>query len=603
VNTVHFLHPAQSSCQHTKKKMHNYRNLNRPSSVFGLFALLVPGAFAACAQPSSVTASQPSLPLSLTERPRVQLEEPSTPSAADTATDAATLTLQEALVLALRDNPQRSAARDAFAAALARVGTARSQGGLQVGASGTQEFDRVYGVQKPDVPGAPSALIDGLVNGFAPGSEGIASRRVASFDARLPVFSGGKVSAGNRQARFGAQSQAARLRQVEHDLILSTTLAYLGVLRAQQLQEVADSDVVLSRERVRVARVLLAGRLAAKLDVLRSQTTLSSALQKQIAARDSTGQAEATLNTLLGRAPETPLRLERVTELQSRVPLPAPLTTPLSAPLRAISTDIAPLGAGIPFGGAGETTNTPPQPLDPQNPVGAVSSVNLGTLRALAEAARPSLAASRAQIEAARAQVDVARAARRPSLGLDLTGLLRNPATLLGRFALSLGLVGAYTAFDSGRAGSQIAEAQALVGQEQNNLAGQRLNVGNAIEQARLSLEAAQSRLRSSDEAVIGALEGERVAQVGFRAGLKTGLDLSDAQNALIQTQTDAINTRFDFAGAQARLAAEVGVLTTEEQSAYERALALPVAAADGADVSNRAATVPRRRRRFLGIF
>lgn len=194
-------------------------------------------------------------------------------------------------------------------------------------------------------------------------------------------------------------------------------------------------------------------------------------------------------------------------------------------------------------------------------------------LRALAEQARPSLQQGREQVNAAEANIDVARAQRRPNLGLNIGGILRDPIGSVGRFALSLGLGVAQTLFDSGRARSQIDEARATTLQFRQDLEGQRLQIANQIEQNLLGLDSAASRERNAVVCVVAAQEALRAAQIGFQAGARTSLDVSDAQDQLLEAQTQAVNARFDVALSQAQLSAAVGILTTEGQAAYQRAL------------------------------
>jgi outer membrane protein TolC len=212
------------------------------------------------------------------------------------------------------------------------------------------------------------------------------------------------------------------------------------------------------------------------------------------------------------------------------------------------------------------------------------------------------LAASQAQIANSQANIDLARAQRRPNIGLSIGSLLRNPVSFAGRFALSLGLGLSQTLFDSGRSRSQINEAQALLEQSRSGLANQELNVGNQIEQSLLSLDSAQARTVSADAAVTSAQEALRAAQVAYQAGVRTSLEVSTAQTALLNAQTNAVNARFDVANGQAQLASAVGVLTTEAQAAAARTNQAQAAAA-AAQAQLIAAQPKKKRKKFLGIF
>ena len=153
----------------------------------------------------------------------------------------------------------------------------------------------------------------------------------------------------------------------------------------------------------------------------------------------------------------------------------------------------------------------------------------------------------------------------------------------------------------SGRARSQIDEARALSEQARQNLGNQRLNVANQIEQALLSLDSAQKRLASADVAVVAAAEALRAAQLGYEAGARTRLEVSDAQVALLTAQTEAVNARFQVAQSQADLSAAVGVLTTEGQAAYQRALTEETQRAQA--LAAQQPQPKKKRKKFLGIF
>jgi outer membrane protein TolC len=357
---------------------------------------------------------------------------------------------------------------------------------------------------------------------------------------------------------------------VEQDLVLDAATTYLGILRSEQLLEVEESNLAVSRERLRVAQVRYAAGASALLDVRLAETTLADAAQRRITASTTVAQAKATLNTLMGRVPEAPLRVISIDALEAPVPIGASVTP---------GTSIAP-GAGTPsgIGTAPGTTLTPgvgtvPGTVTTPQGYPPLPGASSEALRAQAERSAPSLTVAREQVRTAEANVDVARAQRRPSFGLGLTGLLRNPVTFASRFALGLGLNLAQTLFDSGRARSQITEARSLLEQSRAQLNTRRLTVANDIDQLLLSLDAAEHRLNSTDIAVFTAREALRATQVGYEAGVRTSVEVSDAQAALLAAQTQAVNARFDLALSRAQVTSAAGALSEQWLLQYEAAL------------------------------
>ncbi|HEX8835085.1 MAG TPA: TolC family protein [Abditibacteriaceae bacterium] len=444
------------------------------------------------------------------------------------------ISLEEAIIFTLQNSPQRAATRAALAASQARVGTARAQGGPQVGLSAGTGLDGNFGRQG----GNGNNNNNGGVGGNGGGGNSTPGRFNDSSNigvsATIPIYNGGSTRAATRVARANAEAAASQTVQVEQDLVLNATNAYLQVLRADQLLQVEDSNLAVSRERQRVATVRYEAGASARLDVYRANTTLAEAQQRRIIAGNNSGQARANLNTLMGRLPTQPLRVEPITQLTLQIPLP---------------TEMAPDARG---GG---------------------KSLSMTELYALAVASRPQGGQASAQVRAADAAVDVARAQRKPSIGASISGFLRNPASFLGQFAVSLGLSVAQNLFDSGRSRSQIEEARALALQARASYDAQVLGVANEIETALLSLDSASGRLASAEAAVSEARAALAAAQLGYEAGARTALDVTDAQAALLTTETNAVNARFDVAASQAELSAAVGLLTTEGQNAYRLAL------------------------------
>jgi outer membrane protein len=496
---------------------------------------------------------------------------------------APVLPLAEAIVRVLQNNPQRAAARAGLEAALARVGTAKSAGGLQVDLGLNANYNRAFRFPSTTTVstgtgsgGTNSGGTDnsgnngsgdvtngetgggvitngnfGTISGGGLGNSGVSSFGIVGFsqslslNAQLPVYTGGRVKSARRVAQANARSQAAITLQTEQDLVTNAATTYLEVLRREQLLAVAENNLSVSRERRRVAVVRFEGGAVARVDVLSADSNFNDALQRRIQAVSDLAQSKANLNILMAREPETPFQV-------------------------VAGADFAP---GVAFGqtSGGEAGSTPGAAIPELPPIAASSGEEL---RALAENQRPALASSREQVEAAEGNVGVAKSQKKPQLGLDLGALIRNPITAAGRFALSLVGSLAQNLFDSGRARSEIREARALVEQSKQNLQSQRLQVANQIEQALLNLDTAQNRQLITAAAAVTAEGALRATQTGYAAGTLTQVDVSDAQSVLLQAQTDAVNARFNVAAARVNLAAAVGVLAPETQTAYNGVLA-----------------------------
>lgn len=503
------------------------------------------------------------------------------------AASAPVFSITDVIALTLQQNPQRAAAWAAVEAARERIGTAKSAGGPQVDLSGNVTTERGFGFSN-DSSNTGGGTGTGNNNSSTTGR--FTRSESLQVNATLPVYTGGRVKASKRVAQFSAEAQYAQARSLEQDLVYNTAVTYLDVLRGQQLLEVGDANLAVARERRRIAGVRYDAGAAARLEVLRAETDLANARQTRISSSNSLGQSMSTLNTLMGRLPETPLRIEPIISLTLPAPLfittaanpvanPAQTTTPSTSTTGQTGTvglpgaGAAGIGGTTPVAGAtspdGGTTNA----IAGTAGIGTITAAPSGQLQLAAGQGRQSLAASAAQIRAAEASVDLAKAAKKPSIGLDILGLIRNPVSFAGRFLLSIGANVAQNLFDSGRTSSQVREAQAVLRQLRAQYTGQEQAVANEIEQSLLLLDSAQKRLSSADVGVVSAREALRAAQLGYSAGASTSLEVSDAQAALLSAETDAVNARFDVAASQAQLSAAVGIYPAEAISAYQRVL------------------------------
>jgi outer membrane protein TolC len=505
------------------------------------------------------------------------------------------LSLTEVIALALQDNPERKENWAAYDAALARIGIAKSAGGPQVNLNGSVNTQRGFGFSNNATSGGTDTS--------STNPRRWSDSQELSISADIPIYNGGRVKADKRSAQHIAQAQFAQARSFEQTLVYNTAVTYLDVLRGQQLLAVSDSNLAVARERRRIAGVRFDAGAAARLEVLRAETDLANARQTRISSSNNLGQSMSRLNTLMGREPETPIRIEPIISLT--LPEPLFITTNANAGIVPNTLAVPNTGTGQNTGGVPNTsivpnpggvpnTDTVPSAGGASNPgsvpniggtpstgaasstsgvvtqIGMITTAPAGDLRGAAFGGRQSLAATQARIRSAEANVDVAKAGKKPNIGLDILGLIRNPISFAGRFLLSLGGSLVQNLFDSGRTRSQVREAQAIVQQLRAQATREEQAVANEIEQSLLLLDSSQKRLASADTGVVAAREALRAAQLGYSAGAQTALEVSDAQSALLTAETEAVNARFDVAAAQAQLSAAVGVYPSEAVAAYQ---------------------------------
>jgi cobalt-zinc-cadmium efflux system outer membrane protein len=244
---------------------------------------------------------------------------------------AAPLTVEQAVAIALRENPLVRAAARQTEAARAGVGAARS-------------------LSNPSVTVTPS------VAGTAGSDE--------ELSVAQPLELNGVRRARSGVARADLRAAEADALIVTRDLVRDVRLAYYDLARAQEVLALQQESVAAASEFERIARRQVELGSRPGIDLTQLQVELTRARQLELRARSDVRLAEAALNTLMGRAPDAAIG-----------PV-AHLTTEGSSQLAAPSSQPEPSqpGAGSREPGAASAAS-------PQRPEVAVEQARLDALR------------------------------------------------------------------------------------------------------------------------------------------------------------------------------------------------------------------------------
>ena len=170
-------------------------------------------------------------------------------------------------------------------------------------------------------------------------------------------------------------------------------------------------------------------------------------------------------------------------------------------------------------------------------------------------AARPgsgalAVAAARGDVTTASAQERFARSQRIPDVTVS-AGVRRVP--MVGSTAAVLGLSVPLPLFNGGRAA--IDQASAERGRAEALAQAAELEANGAIIKAEAERDNAASAARvANGPALAGAQEAARIARIGYREGKFGQLDLLEAERALAETRSAAIDALASYHDAQARL-------------------------------------------------
>lgn len=317
-----------------------------------------------------------------------------------------------------------------------------------------------------------------------------------------PLDISGLLGASVDAARYSQVAAEADLAAARHQLALNVRSSYLHILQAREQRGVSQDAVDRLKEYLRLAKVRVDAGSAPKFDVIRAQTELVNAEQTLLAAQNAVRLAEVQLASVMG------VRLAQ----------------------------------------------------DPVLDTPDVAEKPLPALEALVEQAqkqRPEAVSDKAAVMAAERGIHIARRGLRPGMRVDGNVNWNGTTTAFNnrQFTADLMLSVSVPIFDSGITRGRVEQARAIAGATQAASEQTAITIRMEVEQACLNIENALKRLKSANANVTQAREGLRLANVRYESGVSTEIEVTDAQLALTEAQTNLVNARYDLLIAYARLA------------------------------------------------
>jgi outer membrane protein len=409
-------------------------------------------------------------------------------------------TLGDAVTLAYQTNPTLQAERAQLRATDEEY--PQAEAGLRPTLSGSGSY--TYSDQQIGETGTPTFNAAG-------GGES------AVVQVTQPLYTGGKVSAEINAARADIVAERENLRRTEQGVLQSVIGAYVDVRRDEEQRTISEDNVnVLTRQLDETNARFEAGQLT-RTDVAQSEARLALARSQLATARSTLAQARAAYATVVGQNP-------------------------------------------------GE--------LAPEPPIAPLMPANVDAAFDTAEHDNPQLRQAAATEQASAARLAEAKAALRPTVSLSgQYGYVNQQQGISsGGFNTALGVTeselgGSVTAnvsvpiFTGGLNSSRVRQAA-----EQDNVArigieSARRQVLQAVSQAWNQLLGARASLVADEEQVKSntvAYEGVREEQ---KVGLRTILDVLNAQQELESSQLQLVDARHDEYVAAAAVLLATGAL------------------------------------------
>ena len=397
-------------------------------------------------------------------------------------------TLQDALSAAWLNNPALEAERDSAAIAGERIEQARAQRKPTVSLFGSYVYESVDSNR-------PFA--------FNLGDRPVAS---AQIEARLPVYTGGRITAGVQQAEAGALAAGAQLNSAGQSILLDTLIAYVDILRAREVISIRENSIRL-----------LEGQFTAASDRFEvgdtTRTDVSLARARLEGGRAALASAEADLEAALAQ-------YALLTGLEA-----ADLLAPL-----------------------------PPVPELPESFEAAL---------AVAPDANPDITAARFAEQAARRSVEVARGALKPEVSLIAqAGVEEYHTEGFTDSSMLAGAQASFPLFTGGLNTSLVREAQLSRQQAASRIALSERVVRTSVARAWYGFLAADRAVEASGRQVEAAELAYEGAQEELSVGVRTTLDVLDQEQELLEARLSQVTAERDRYVAAHTLLAAMGQLT-----------------------------------------
>jgi outer membrane protein len=325
------------------------------------------------------------------------------------------------------------------------------------------------------------------------------------------------------EGELQAVQAEAQFRIAEQDLVLRVAQAYFDVLIAQDSVQLAEAQKIAISEQLEQAKRNFDVGSATITDTLEAQSRYDLTSAQQIAVQNDLEIKRRALQQLINAMPQ----------------------------------DLKPLGKDFRL--------EAPQPADMEKWVDQ-SQLN-----------SPQLAVARAGAELAEKEVARNRGGHYPTL--DLVANYTKNNTGGGSFGAnentnkSIGVQFNMPLFQGGAVNSRWREAEANYERGKQELENAQRSVATQTRQAYLGVVSGMAQVQALQQALVSSENVLKASKLGQEVGVRTNLDVLNAQQQLFATRRDLYQSQYNFLISQLRLKAAVGSLGEEELGKVNQAL------------------------------
>lgn len=350
-----------------------------------------------------------------------------------------------------------------------------------------------------------------------------AGNRAWTLQLTQPIWHLGNFIAP-RQAEYAIVGAEAQFEQARQDLAVRVATAYFAINEAQDAIVAADAQVVALREQLNQVTEGMKHGAKSKTDIDDTTTRLASAQAQRVAAENDLETARADLQRITG---------ERVASLAALKP-DASLAEPEPA----------------------EATSWADQ----------------------ARANHPAVRALAASLEVARFDVQRAQAEHLPTFDLVVTSSHSNSTHNLTSFEdyathsvqHAVGVQVNVPLFAGGSVVAKVTQARLGLDKADADLEAARREAAADAQRAFAGLVAALAQARALDVAVSSGVDALKGNQAGFRVGVRTNVDVLNAEQQVYATRRDLSKARYDALLQGLKLRAAAGILDETDLQALD---------------------------------
>jgi outer membrane protein TolC len=420
------------------------------------------------------------------------------------------LTLEDAIELALRQNPNYLAIREreGQARGIVRESVSRFLPSLNLQGMNTLD-EKLFVLEFPSfVPGEPPQRI----------SIDFTKNYQMALAFSVPLFAGGRLVAGYKQAEYNLRSTQESIRLSEQETVFNVKRAFYGYLLAREFFVVAEEALKLAEEFHKNVKSLYDAGMSSKFDLLRSEVQVANLKPQLIRAKNGRDVGELSLKTVLG----------------------IDLGKPVAVVAKGLLSSM---------------------PLAPD--------VEKWVEEALLK--RPELQQIDHQRLMAGETLKIARGAMLPTLAIGgaynswADSLSLRKGIWQNYYSINLSLsIPLFNGFESQARMGQTRAAIREIDWIRKGLADM---IAFEVRQAILNYQQSRESLLSQEKNVEQAQEAVRIAELNFAEGLATALDVLTTQVALSQARTNYSQGLYDCVMSEAQLEKALGRSRSENRS------------------------------------